>query len=71
MQVMTPKLWLDLWNGPTEPNQYLRTAVNKVINLSKWKNENIQELLSKPLNLSCLFHPEALLASHKQDFSRY
>lgn len=66
----TPKLWLDFWKGPNDPNQYLRTVVNKAVNLSKWKNKSMQELMKEPMNMSCLFYPEALLASHKQDFSR-
>ncbi|XP_074038391.1 dynein cytoplasmic heavy chain beethoven [Leptinotarsa decemlineata] len=66
----TPKLWLTFWNGPKEPIQYLRNAMNKIIGLSKWKNEKVKELLQKPFSLSTLFHPDAFLASHKQDFSR-
>ncbi|XP_018579489.1 cytoplasmic dynein 2 heavy chain 1 [Anoplophora glabripennis] len=66
----TPNIWSDIWNGPKEPNKYLSTIMNKVIQLEKWKNGNINELLRSPLNLSYLFHPEALIASHKQDFSR-
>lgn len=59
-----------MWKGPKEPYQYLRTVINKLINLSNWQNIKSDELLKKPITLSCLFHPEALLTSHKQDYAR-
>ncbi|CAG9863949.1 unnamed protein product [Phyllotreta striolata] len=66
----TPAVWQNIWHGPKDPIQYLKTFITKTANLSKWKDENVRNLLEKPLRVSALFHPEAFIASHKQDFAK-
>ncbi|KAL3266572.1 hypothetical protein HHI36_010736 [Cryptolaemus montrouzieri] len=66
----TPVTWMDIWEGPAEPTKYLRSVFTKTIKISEWRNQNLNELVQKPMSLSTLFHPEAFLASHKLEYSR-
>ncbi|RZC33069.1 cytoplasmic dynein 2 heavy chain 1 [Asbolus verrucosus] len=65
-----PKLWESLWEGPKDPNRYLRSIIVKAANLEKLKDQKFDKILQNPLNLSTLLHPSAFLASYKQEFSR-
>ncbi|KAJ3658130.1 hypothetical protein Zmor_009888 [Zophobas morio] len=65
-----PKSWETLWQGPKEPNKYLRSVVTKTANISKWADAKSATILQNPLNLSHFLHPGAFLASYKQEYSR-
>ncbi|CAG9772440.1 unnamed protein product [Ceutorhynchus assimilis] len=70
LKSQTPKSWLDVWNGPKDPSQYLQEVLQKTIFLSQWKSANIDNLMKQPVKLSMFFNPETYLACTKQDFAR-
>ncbi|XP_076274081.1 dynein cytoplasmic heavy chain beethoven isoform X2 [Rhynchophorus ferrugineus] len=70
MYFKTPKLWLNIWDGPKEPTNYFRAVIQRMNSLSTWKGEKITERLANPVKLVSFFNPEAFIASTKQDFSR-
>lgn len=65
-----PKSWSRLWNGPTDPNKYLRYVIVKTIKIRNWQNEDIEHFFKVPMNLSLLFNPETFLAAFKLHYSR-
>ncbi|CAH0554582.1 unnamed protein product [Brassicogethes aeneus] len=66
----TPLKWINIWSGPKEPMQYLRTSMRNLIFLSKLKDEDADKILQNSINLSYFFNPRGFLASYKQDVSR-
>ncbi|KAK9747094.1 SacI homology domain [Popillia japonica] len=65
-----PNVWSKLWNGPSDPNKYLRYIIVKTVKIRNWQTEEINYFFSVPMNLSLLFNPETFLAAFKQHYSR-
>ncbi|XP_015834463.1 cytoplasmic dynein 2 heavy chain 1 [Tribolium castaneum] len=65
-----PKCWESLWEGPKDPNRYLRSVITKTANITKLRGLKSEQILQNPLNLSLYLHPSAFLASYKQEYSR-
>lgn len=71
IEYQTPKEWLLLWNGPSEPFRYLQSLINKTSTISKWDvTTKVDELFREPVKLSVLFHPRTFLAALKQHTSQ-
>lgn len=71
LTLQTPKTWQNLWNGPTDPNQYLTSVMSKTAFIAKLKSiQDKNYLFQQSINLSLLFHPETFLTAFKQDISR-
>ncbi|GJQ81468.1 btv [Trypoxylus dichotomus] len=65
-----PKSWSKVWDGPTDPNKYLRYVIVKTVKIRNWQSEQINYFFTVPMNLSLLFNPETFLAAFKQHYSR-
>ena len=70
--VQIPALWLNVWDGPSEPPQYLRLLVAKTLALGLWEEKAMTgQLLDKStLDLSELFHPDTFLNALRQQTAR-
>lgn len=62
-----------MWDGPSEPPQYLRLLVAKTLALGSWEERAMTgQLLDKStLDLSELFHPDTFLNALRQQTARY
>ena len=62
-----------MWDGPSEPPQYIRLLVAKTLALGSWEEKAITgQLLDKTtLDLSELFHPDTFLNALRQQTARY
>lgn len=71
--VQIPASWLKVWDGPSEPPQYLRLLVAKTLALNSWEEKaTAGQLLDKTtLDLSELFHPDTFLNALRQQTARY
>ncbi|KAK3100036.1 hypothetical protein FSP39_013759 [Pinctada imbricata] len=67
----TPLNWLDKWDGPEDPIQYLRGLIARAVAIQKWveKADN-GSLLRDTLDLSELFHPDTFLNALRQQTAR-
>lgn len=61
----TPETWLKLWQGPSNPMQYIRSAMARTTALTKHKDR-----MKSPLDLSDTFHPEAFLSALRHQSAR-
>jgi dynein heavy chain 2 len=71
LQHTVPSEWEELWEGPSDPFQYLRSLVGKSLALSMWE-ERVRrgDLLSGGLELSDLFRPATFLNALRQQTAR-
>lgn len=71
--IQIPASWLKVWDGPSEPPQYLRLLVAKTLALGSWEEKAVTgQLLDKTtLDLSELFHPDTFLNALRQQTARY
>lgn len=68
---MVPPSWETRWEGPENPQQWIRIVNKKAIALIRWMQAaQAKTLLEKPLNLSDLFHPETFLNALRQRSAR-
>ncbi|CAL8361611.1 unnamed protein product [Merluccius merluccius] len=66
-----PLTWLNKWEGPEEPMQYLRAVVTRALAIQSWvERAGRQALLSDILDLSDLFHPDTFLNALRQETAR-
>nr|XP_022905741.1 cytoplasmic dynein 2 heavy chain 1 [Onthophagus taurus] len=70
LNLKIPETWLKLWQGPNDPNKYLRYLIVKTVKIRNWQNDDLDVLLKTRINLSLMFNPEGFLAAFKQHFSR-
>ena len=70
MQV--PVAWYELWEGPEDPVQYLRSLVAKSLALGMWeeKGRGNSLLQGGALDLSELFHPDTFFNALRQQTAR-
>ncbi|KAL6598153.1 dynein heavy chain and region D6 of dynein motor-domain-containing protein [Neocallimastix sp. 'constans'] len=65
-----PSSWNDIWEGPESSAVYLKEIIRKTGELSKLKNiQNINQLLSLPIDLSNMFRQKAFFNSFRQYIS--
>jgi len=69
--LQTPLSWLDKWDGPEDPMQYLRGLVFRGIAIQQWV-EKVEggRLLMDSLELSDLLHPDTFLNALRQQTAR-
>ncbi|XP_056467776.1 cytoplasmic dynein 2 heavy chain 1 isoform X1 [Gadus chalcogrammus] len=66
-----PQTWLNKWEGPEEPMQYLRAVVTRALAIQGWvERAGRQALLADTLDLSDLFHPDTFLNALRQETAR-
>ena len=66
-----PLVWSQIWEGPSNPNQWLRAVYKKAYSLRGWlQRVQQQQLLRSPVNLSDLIHPETFLNALRQRSAR-
>lgn len=66
-----PLVWIQIWEGPANPNQWLRAVCKKAYSLRGWlQRVQQQQLLNKAVNLSDLIHPETFLNALRQKSAR-
>ena len=67
----TPMSWLEKWDGPEEPMNYLRGLVNRAVAIQSWvEKAESGRLLQETLDLSDLFHPDTMLNALRQQTAR-
>ncbi|XP_067663541.1 cytoplasmic dynein 2 heavy chain 1-like isoform X1 [Haliotis asinina] len=67
----TPINWLNQWDGPEDPIQYLRGLVARTQAIQGWvERAQGQSLLSSTLDLSELFKPDTFLNALRQQTAR-
>lgn len=68
----TPVDWLNLWEGPDTPNEWLRVFFKKLIALKNWADivKAGKGFGGQKLNLNDLFNPQTFLNAQKQATSR-
>eukprot|EP00088_Acartia_fossae_P060344 TRINITY_DN72249_c0_g1_i1.p1 TRINITY_DN72249_c0_g1~~TRINITY_DN72249_c0_g1_i1.p1 ORF type:complete len:474 (-),score=40.40 TRINITY_DN72249_c0_g1_i1:72-1442(-) len=67
----TPEIWQKLWQGPEDPNVYIKTIVAKAQDVVKWKNRAEKgDLLGDTLDLSEIFSPDTFLSAVAEESSR-
>lgn len=66
-----PSKWTRLWEGPENPNSWLKGFCKRAYSLKSWVH-SVQggDILKGPINLADLFHPEILLNSVRQTTAR-
>eukprot|EP00743_Colponemidia_sp_Colp-15_P007052 GILK01007609.1.p1 GENE.GILK01007609.1~~GILK01007609.1.p1 ORF type:complete len:2172 (-),score=437.61 GILK01007609.1:43-6558(-) len=66
-----PEAWRTRWEGPDDPTQWLKELVKKKLAMDNWLQKSTQgTLLSQPLNLSELLHPDTFLNALRQQTAR-
>jgi hypothetical protein len=71
MKAETPASWLSLWEGPENPQSFMRDTVQNALYLDSWKAKSQQgSLLAGTLKLSHLFNPMTFLNALRQFTSR-
>lgn len=71
MNQETPIKWLEKWDGPEDPIQFIRGLVSRtqaVLEWVEWAEQN--SLLDQVLDLSDLFHPDTFLNAFRQQTAR-
>jgi dynein heavy chain 2 len=67
LQQETPPSWQNVWPGPENPTDYIKTVVLKVNEIQKWTTKIDQgSLLKENIDLSDLFHPDTFLSALAQ-----
>ncbi|XP_055895255.1 cytoplasmic dynein 2 heavy chain 1-like isoform X1 [Biomphalaria glabrata] len=67
----TPLDWLNKWDGPEDPVQYLRGLVSRAAAIQKWvERAESGALLRETLDLSELFKPDTFLNAFRQQIAR-
>ncbi|CAJ0943966.1 unnamed protein product, partial [Mesorhabditis belari] len=67
----TPDLWIDFWAGPRDPADYLTALVYRAKSTETLMKESKGgELLSRPVDLSQVLRPTALLTALRQKTAR-
>lgn len=67
-----PIQWCSLWDGPTDPFQYLRALVAKAMALGLWLEKQAKGvLLTDGLDLSDLLRPSAFINAVRHQTARY
>jgi dynein heavy chain 2, cytosolic len=62
MKGTLPLQWEKLWDGPTNPTNWIRAINKKGMCVATWVEKAQQgQLLASKLNLSDLIHPETFL----------
>lgn len=70
--LQTPQAWLQIWEGPTDPLNFVRNVVSRALAVQNWLQKSMQnDLLKDNLNLSELFHADTFLSALKQQTARY
>ncbi|ESN99131.1 hypothetical protein HELRODRAFT_66985, partial [Helobdella robusta] len=71
INIQTPSCWLNKWEGPENPMNYMRTLIKKTSSIFKWK-EKVEKgrLLDNTIDLSDLLRPESFINAHRQLSSR-
>jgi len=71
MKSEVPASWEKQWEGPENPNNWIRLVNKKGSALIKWVQKvQANALLKSPVNLSDLFHPETFLSAFRQRSAR-
>lgn len=66
-----PMAWEKLWEGPENPQAWIRVLCKKGTQLVKWvQGVKSGSLLNQPVNISDLLHPETFLNAFRQKSSR-
>lgn len=67
----TPVSWLDKWEGPEDPMEYLQAIVAHSRAIEKWFRAcESRDFLDSTMNLAELFRPDVFLNSLRQHFAR-
>lgn len=68
----TPVEWLNIWEGPESPNNWLKSFFKKLMSLKSWADiaKSGASFSNKKLDLNDLFNPETFLNAQKQATSR-
>ncbi|CAL4059761.1 unnamed protein product, partial [Meganyctiphanes norvegica] len=67
----TPGSWQQLWDGPEDPLEYMRSLIRRGLGVGRWLTKSDQgSLLREPLNLSELLHPGTFLNALRQQTAR-
>jgi len=62
-----PSKWLTIWEGPANPNSWMKGFCKRAFSLKAWVHTLQQgNILGSPLNLADLFHPEIFLNAVRQ-----
>jgi len=66
-----PPKWLTIWEGPANPNSWMKGFCKRAFALKSWVHSLQQgNILTSQLNLADLFHPEIFLNAIRQLTSR-
>ena len=66
-----PQSWEKMWEGPENPSSWIRVLCKKGTQLVQWVQRVQQKsLLSQPICLSDLLHPETFLNAFRQKSAR-
>ena len=65
-----PATWLKMWDGPNNPNSWLKGFCKRAFSLKTWLEMLKSDPLGFDLNLSELFHPEIFLNAFRQRTAR-
>jgi len=64
--------WLEKWDGPEDPMNYLRGLVHRAVAVQSWvEKAESGRLLQETIDLSELFHPDTMLNALRQQTARY
>jgi len=64
--------WLEKWDGPEDPIQYLRGLIYRAVATQTWLDKATHgTILRDTLDLSELFHPDTFLNALRQQTARY
>eukprot|EP00327_Prymnesium_parvum_P015469 CAMPEP_0113281722 /NCGR_PEP_ID=MMETSP0008_2-20120614/28451_1 /TAXON_ID=97485 /ORGANISM="Prymnesium parvum" /LENGTH=3313 /DNA_ID=CAMNT_0000132155 /DNA_START=19 /DNA_END=9960 /DNA_ORIENTATION=- /assembly_acc=CAM_ASM_000153 len=66
-----PSSWSAVWEGPDEPEKWMRQAVVRIAALQEWQSRlHSGQLLRSPLNLGELLNPSFFLTALRQQTAR-
>jgi dynein heavy chain 2, cytosolic len=71
MKSETPAPWMSLWEGPENPQSFLKDVVTNTVAIDGWRSKALNgSLFSSPLTLANLFTPLTFLNALRQQTSR-
>ena len=70
MQDQVPSGWARIWEGPNEPQAWMRCVARRKLAVQEWSNIPLKSLVSRPIDLAELFNPGTFINAVRQETAR-
>lgn len=70
MQDQVPSRWARIWEGPNEPQGWMRCVARRTQAVERWSSESLKSLIASPVDLADLFDPGTFINAVRQETAR-